>query len=288
MGLNPLLFHVDAGWNSSLAVSNIEKLVDKLNLNLHTEIVDWDEMRDLQLSFFKSGVPHLDTPQDHAFFAGLYNFAKKNKFKYILTGANFSTESIREPLEWHYHATDLRFLKDIHNKFGTRKLKNFPLTDIFKYKILYRYLDNIKIIKPLNYLNFIKKDAINLLEKNYNWAKYPYKHHESRFTSFYEGFWLIHRFGFDKRKAHFSSLIASNQMTRSEALALISEPVLDHNIINNEFNYVSAKLGISKIELQKYFDLPKKNYQDYKNNAFLIELGTIIQNKLGLNKTLIR
>ena len=288
MGLNPLLFHVDAGWNSSLSVSNIEKLIEHLDLDLHTEVVDWDEMRDLQLAFFKSGVPHLDTPQDHAFFAGLYNFAKKHKFKYILTGANLSTESIREPLEWHYHATDLKFLLDVHNKFGNKKLNKFPLTDIFKYKIYYRFINNIKIVKPLNYINYIKNDAVKFLQSRYNWNKYPYKHYESRFTSFYEGYWLINRFGFDKRKAHFSSLISSNQMSRADALSLILNPPFDHSHIFNEFEFVASKLDISVDELKKYLSLPKKNFKDYKNNYFLIKLGTYILTNFGTNNILIR
>jgi tRNA(Ile)-lysidine synthase TilS/MesJ len=140
MGLRPLLLHVDAGWNSQQAVHNIERLVDGLGLDLHTEVVDWREMQDLQLAFFKAQVPHLDTPQDHAFFAGLYNFAAKHKVRYILTGANYSTECVREPLEWHYHASDLRQLLDIHRRFGTRPLKRFPTADIFTYKLYYRFV----------------------------------------------------------------------------------------------------------------------------------------------------
>jgi N-acetyl sugar amidotransferase len=288
MGLNPLLLHVDAGWNSDIAASNIEKLVSKLGVDLHTEVIDWDEMRDLQLSFFKSGVPHLDTPQDHAFFGSLYNFAKKYKFKYILTGANYSTESTREPLEWHYHATDLKHLLDIQKKFGLVKLKTFPLTDIFRYKIFYKFIHNINIIKPLNYIEYLKEDAINLLKHKYDWTPYAHKHHESRFTSFYESYWLLSRFGFDKRKAHYSSLISSNQMSRSKALDMISKPVLKDHQISLEFEYMSSKLDISNQQLKKFYLLPKKNYNDYKNNASLIRMGTSLSTFLGINNTLIR
>jgi len=288
MNLNPLLFHVDAGWNSIEAVSNIEKLIDKLKLDLHTEVVDWDEMRDLQLSFFKAGVPHLDTPQDHAFFAGLYNFARKYNFKYILTGSNFSTESVREPLEWHYHATDLKHLLDIQQKFGCLKLKKFPLTDIFKYKIFYRYFDKIQIVKPLNYVDYEKNKAINLLESKYGWMRYTHKHYESKFTSFYEGYWLKERFGFDKRKAHYSSLILSNQMKRDKALDLVSKPLFDDVKIHNEMQFISSKLNINISQLQEYFRLPLKSYKDYKNNAYLINLGTILLTRLGINNTIIR
>lgn len=161
MGLRPLLFHVDAGWNSQQAVNNIERLVDQLNLDLHTEVVDWLEMKDLQLAFFKAQVPHVDTPQDHAFFAALYNFAAKHGFKHILTGANFSTECVREPLEWHYHALDLRQLKDIHRKFGTRPLKTFPLTDMLTSKVYYRFVKGVQVGKPLNCVPYFKEAAID-------------------------------------------------------------------------------------------------------------------------------
>jgi tRNA(Ile)-lysidine synthase TilS/MesJ len=154
LGLRPLIFHVDAGWNSQQSVNNIEKLVDGLGLDLHTEVVDWLEMKDLQLAFFRAQVPHLDTPQDHVFFAALYNFAARNGFKYVLTGANYSTECVREPLEWHYHASDLRQLRDIHKRFGTRPLRTFPLADIFTYRLYYRFIKGIRVVKPLNYVPY--------------------------------------------------------------------------------------------------------------------------------------
>ena len=207
LGLRPLLFHVDAGWNSQQSVNNIEKLVDGLGVDLHTEVVDWAEMKDLQLSFFKAQVPHLDTPQDHAFFAALYNFAAKHGFKYLITGANYSTECVREPLEWHYHASDLRQLKDIHRRFGTRPLKTFPLADIFKYKLYYRFVKGVRVVKPLNYVPYFKEEAMQELVDRFGWQKYAHKHYESRFTRFYEGYWLPTKFGYDKRRAHFSSVI---------------------------------------------------------------------------------
>ncbi|HMN13878.1 MAG TPA: N-acetyl sugar amidotransferase, partial [Bellilinea sp.] len=130
LGLRPLVFHVDAGWNSQIAVNNIERLVDGLGLELFTEVIDWEEMKDLQLAFFRSGVPHIDTPQDHAFFATMYKFATKHRVKYILTGANLSTECVRNPVEWMYYQSDSRQLRDIHRRFGERPLKTYPVTSI--------------------------------------------------------------------------------------------------------------------------------------------------------------
>lgn len=287
-GLRPMLFHVDAGWNSQEAVHNIEKLVDGLGLDLYTEVINWEEMKDLQLAFFKAQVPHIDTPQDHAFFASLYNFAAKNNYKYILTGANYSTECVREPLEWHYHASDLRQIKDIHNKFGTRPLKTFPTADIFKYKIYYRYIKGVRVVKPLNHIPFIKADAMQELIDKFGWQSYPYKHYESRFTRFYEGYWLPKKFGYKKHRAHFSSLILTGQMTRDEALEKISKPAYDENMIAQDFEYIAKKLEISVQDLQTLLEGENKTYRDYKSRMQLINLGTMVLTKLGIQRSIIR
>lgn len=287
-GLRPLLYHVDAGWNSQQAVNNIEKLVDGLGLDLFTEVIDWPEMRDLQVAFFKAGVPHLDTPQDHAFFAGLYNFAAKNKVKYILTGANYSTECVREPLEWHYHASDLRQLKDIHQKFGTRPLNKFPLAGIFKFKIYYRFVKGVQVVKPLNCVPYVKETAMQELVDRFGWQRYAHKHYESRFTRFYEGFWLPTRFGYDKRRAHFSSLILTGQMARDEALAKIARPAYDEETLSDDFEYIATKLGLTVQGLRDLLGAPKKTYKDYENDMGKIELGTKILHMLGIQRAIIR
>lgn len=287
-GLRPLLYHVDAGWNSQQAVNNIEKLVDGLDLDLFTEVVDWPEMRDLQLAFFKANVPHLDTPQDHAFFAGLYNFAAKNNVKYILTGANYSTECVREPLEWHYHASDLRQLKDIHRRFGTRPLKKFPLAGIFRFKIWYRFAKGVRVVKPLNSIPFHKEDAMQELVDKFGWQKYAHKHYESRFTRFYESYWLPTKFGYDKRRAHFSSLILTGQLSRDEALAKIKVPAYDPETIGEDFEYIATKLGITVEELRALHDGPKKTFRDYKNDMALMDLGAKVLRATGIQRAIIR
>ncbi len=288
LGLRPLLFHVDAGWNSQLAVNNIERLVDELDLDLHTEVVDWPEMRDLQLAFFKAQVPHLDTPQDHAFFAGLYNYAAEKGVKTILTGANYSTECVREPLEWHYHASDLVHLHDIHRRFGTIPLKKFPQADILKFKVYYRYFKGIRVEKPLNYFPYYKEHAIEELEKIYGWQRYPNKHYESRFTKFYEGFWLIRKFGYDKRRAHFSSLILTGQLSRDEALKRLAEPPYPEEEAMRDLEYVAKKL---EVEPQMLIDLlhgPNKSYHDYKSRAGLMDLGARVLRLTGVQRAVMR
>jgi N-acetyl sugar amidotransferase len=287
-GLRPMLFHVDAGWNSQEAVNNIEKLVDALKLDLYTEVINWEEMKDLQLAFFKAQVPHIDTPQDHAFFASLYNFASKHKQKYILTGANYSTECVREPLEWHYHASDLRQLKDIHRHFGTRPLTSFPTADIFKYKLYYRYIKGVRVVKPLDYCPYIKEDAMKLLVDKFGWQRYSHKHYESRFTRFYEGYWLPEKFGYQKHRAHYSSLILTNQMTREDALERISKPAYDENTISQDFEYIAKKLEISVDELKTLMRGENKTYRDYKSRMPLINFATKILRATGSQKTIIR
>jgi N-acetyl sugar amidotransferase len=288
LGLRPMLFHVDAGWNSQEAVNNIEKLVDGLGLDLYTEVINWEEMKDLQLAFFKAQVPHVDTPQDHAFFAGLYNYASKHGHKYILTGANYSTECVREPLEWHYHASDLRQLKDIHKKFGTKPLITFPMADIFKYKLFYRIIKGVRVVKPLDHVHYIKEEAINELSEKFGWQKYLNKHYESRFTRFYEGYWLPTKFGYQKHRAHYSSLILTGQMTREEAFERISKPAYDKETIMQDFEYIAKKLEITVQELHDLMDGENKTYRDYKSMSHLINLGTTVLTRLGVQKTIIR
>lgn len=282
LGLKPLVFHVDAGWNSQIAVNNIERLVDNLGLDLYTEVIDWEEMKDLQLAYFKSGVPHIDVPQDHAFFATMYNFASKYKIKYILTGANYSTECVRNPIEWMYYQSDSIQLKDIHRQFGQRQLSNFPLTSILWHKVYLRYIRGITVVSPLNYVPYIKEDAMQLLVDRFGWQRYPQKHFESRFTKFYESYWLPEKFGFDTRRVQFSSLILTGQMTRDEAMEELLAPAYDEENIRHEFEYVATKLGISAEELQGYMDEPNKTYKDYKSQESIYRWGAKVMRALGL------
>lgn len=284
LGLRPLVFHVDAGWNSQIAVNNIEKLVDKLGLDLYTEVIDWEEMRDLQLAFFKSGVPHIDTPQDHAFFATMYDFAEKYRVKYILTGANYSTECVRNPLEWMYYQSDSIQLLDIHSRFGSAPLVNFPITSILRHKVYLRYLKRIRVVSPLNYMPYIKTEAMRLLEEEFGWQPYPQKHFESRFTKFYEGYWLPKKFGYDTRKVQYSSLILTNQMTRDEALAKLALPAYDEETIAQEFEYIATKLRIPVEELQGYLEAPNKSYLDYKSQGRIYAVGAKVMRLLGMER----
>jgi hypothetical protein len=287
-GLRPLVFHVDGGWNSELAVHNIQTLVDKLGLDLFTEVINWEEMRDFQLAFFKSGLPHIDIPQDHAFIATLYKFAERHGIKYILNGGNISTECVRNPMEFFYYGTDMLHIRDIIKLYGTVPMVSYPFSSIFKHKLFLRYIRRIKIFRPLNYRPYIKSEALKLLETEYGWKPYPQKHFESRFTRFYESYWLPERFGFDPRRVQYSSLILTEQMSRQDALDRLKCKPYDESIIEQDFEYVATKLRISVDQLRAYFYLPKKFYWDYKNQESIFNFGARVLKMLGVESSIKR
>jgi len=272
-GLRPLVFHVDGGWNSEIAVNNINGLIDKLGLDLFTEVINWEEMRNFQLAMFKSGVPHLDNPQDMAFIGVLYKFAEKYKIKHILNGGNISTESVLMPLQILYWGTDMSQVNHILSLYGSIPMPTYPFSSIFYHKLYLRYFKGVKVLKPLNFMPYIKKEAFAELEKVYGWKPYPQKHFESRFTKFFESYWLPTRFGYDMRRNQFSSLILSKQMTREEALKELKKSPFDPETIDQEFNYIAAKLNITPEELNHYHEMPKKYYWDYKNQKKIFDLG---------------
>ena len=288
LGLHPLVFHVDGGWNTELSVHNVKVMVDKLGLDLHTEVINWEEMKDFQLAFFKSGVPHIDIPQDHAFVATLYNYAAKYNIKYILNGGNISTEGVRNPMEFLYYGTDMAQIHDIMKRFSTIEMKTYPFSSIFRHKIYLRYIKKVQVIRLLNYLPYIQKDALQLLEKEYDWIPYPQKHFESQFTKFVEGYWLPERFGFDTRRVQFSSLILTGQMKREDALEKLKKPAYDPAAIDKEFNDIATKLGITSEKLKEYFNMPKKFYWDYKNQENVFNAGAKVLRALGVEKSIKR
>lgn len=289
MGLRPLLFHVDAGWNTDQAVGNIEKLVNGLGLDLFTEVINWEEMKDLQVAFLRSQIADQDIPQDAAFFSALYRFARKHDIKHVLTGGNYSTECCREPEEWGaYPGIDTLLIRDIHRRFGKRPLKTFPLVDIMTYKVLYQRVLGMQIIRPLNMVRYVKQDAEAMLEQRFGWRRFQHKHHESRFTRFYEDFWMPRKFGYHKRRAHFSSLVMTGQMTREAAIARLERSEMDEHFFRQEFEFVANKLDLTVDELQQIFDGTNTTYRAYRNKRGLIGLGATVLQTLGLERRLFR
>ena len=287
MHLRPLALVVDTGWNLNVAVENIEKIVKGLDLDMYTEVINWKEMADLQLAFFKAGISSQDFPQDHAIFASLYNYAVKHNIKYVLTGSNSATEFIRPPVEWLY-MNDLRMAKDIHKKFGQRELKTFPMCGMLTYKVYYRYFKGMRRAYPLDYVVYNKAEAEDLLHEKYGWTKYENKHYENVFTRFFEGYYLPHKFGFDTRKNVLSNQILAGTMTREEALQILENPSYDPDLMVQDKEYVAKKLGITVQEFDEIIESPNKTPADYKNSMWLIKLGVFVSKLLGMENRNLR
>lgn len=283
LGLRPLLFAVDIGWNLEVANHNVKKIADGINCELHIKKLDEKEVRALQLAYFKSQVPYQDTVQDHLIFASLYKYAVEQGIKYVLTGANYSTECVREPIEWVYQ-NDLVQIQDIYRRFGTIKLKTLPFCGMFKYRLYYPIMKGMRVVKPLNLIPYVKEDVIQTLENRFSWERYKNKHYESRFTRFYEGYWLIKKFGYDKRKAHFSSLILTGQLDREEALRIIAEPPYPEEEAMEDMRILCKDMGITVDEFKKLMEGPNKTYKDYKNTAWMIDLAVKAARVLGAEK----
>lgn len=286
-GLRAKLYHVDAGWNTPQATRNIHKLVSCLGCDFETKVVDWESLRQLQIAFFKSGVAHIDVPQDHAFLASVYAKANEDGIGTILNGGNFATEGIRNPLSWLYFGSDTRQLHDIASKFGA-DISNYPVASALKHRIVYRYIKRIRNLKPLNYMRFTKREAELELEAAYGYEPYAQKHFESYFTKFFEGYWLPGRFGYDTRKPQFSSLIWSGDMTRPEALERLKTPALNNLEANLLRSYVADKLHISVSDLDRFEGLEKRSFTDYKNMGDIYSFGAKVLSAVGLEKTVKR
>ncbi|WP_291991239.1 N-acetyl sugar amidotransferase [Candidatus Accumulibacter sp. ACC007] len=263
-GLRPLVVHVDAGWNSELAVANIENVVKYCGYDLHTHVVDWEDMRDLQLSYLRAGVANQDVPQDHVFFASLYRFATKNRIRYVLSGGNLATEGIF-PKSWQGSAMDEINLKAIHSAYSARPLKSYDTVSCFDYYIGYPFLKKMRVIRPLNYMPYSKEEAVQELKEAINWRPYGRKHGESLFTKLFQNYYLPTKFGYDKRRPHLSSLIVSGQMSREEALRQLSEPLYEPRELELDLNYLCKKLRITRVQFEELMVVPSHHYTDFPN-----------------------
>lgn len=261
-GLRPLVVHVDAGWNSELAVANIEALVKYCNYDLHTHVVDWEDMRDLHLAYLRAGISNQDVPQDHIFFASLYHFATKNGIRYILSGGNLATEGIF-PKTWHGSAMDAINLKAIHRKYGERKLHNYKTISFFQYYIWYPFVKKMRTVRPLNYMPYDKAKALEELELTVGYKPYARKHGESQFTKLFQNYYLPEKFGYDKRRPHLSSLIVSGQMTRDEAMAKLAEPLYDADELEIDIAYFCKKLRITRSQFDELLKAPVHRHSEF-------------------------
>jgi len=268
-GLRVLAVHVDAGWNSEIAVHNIQALCSQLQVDLVTHVIDWQEMQQLQRAFLRSRVINQDIPQDHAFFASLYKYAVKNKIKYVLNGANISSESIL-PDSWRgYFAIDSIHIKDIFKKNCNKgeQLKKFPLLHLVKHVIYFPHIKKMKVITPLNFIDYNKIKASEELATKFGFRDPGEKHYESRFTRFHQRYNLYEKFGIDERKAHYSSMILAGHMTREEALLRLEKPPYNNAAERRQdVNFICNKLNFAPEEFEAIMALPNGRHEDYKSS----------------------
>jgi N-acetyl sugar amidotransferase len=260
-GLRPLAIHLDNGWNSELAVQNIRRMLEILEIDLLTYVLDWEGFRDLQVSFLKSGTPDAEIPTDHAITAIIFKLAAKHNIKYLISGSNIATESIGVKA-WSHGHSDWRYIKSVHKKFSNKRLKSYPhygFLDLFYYKIIKQQ----KSFKILNYINYNKEDAIKELEVNFDWKYYGGKHYESIYTRFYQGYYLPTKFGFDKRRSHLTSQILSGYVSREEALKELLLDVYNPKDYQQDRIYVLKKLKLDENEFKSIMESDNKSFNDY-------------------------
>ena len=273
IGLRPLAVHMDNGWDSELAVNNIERMLKKMGVELHTIVLDWEEFKDLQISFLKASVPDVEMPTDVAITSVLYRVTKEEKLHYILNGQSFRTGG-KCPIAWNYG--DKKYIKSVHQIFGNKKIKSFPNLSIEE-QISFMFINKIKFVPILNYVDYDVNNVKNLLEREVNWRDYNIKHYESIYTRFVQSYLLPKKFNIDKRKIHFSALIRSGQMTREKALENIKELPYQENKIEEDKEYVIKKFGFTKEEFEEIMSRQPKLFLDYPNSfrlqRFLIKFG---------------
>ena len=267
-GLRLLAVHVDGGWNSEPAVRNIESVVRGLGIDLHTYVIEWQEMRDLQVAFLKASVLNQDIPQDHAFFATLYRTAAKFGMRHFLNGVNFASECVVPP-NWGFPSMDGKHVRAVHKRFGGAQLDSYPIMSLAQYIWMTRVRKKLTIHRPLNYFAYDKEEAGRELKREYNWRDYGGKHCESRFTKFYQEIYLPRKFSFDKRRLHLSSLIVSGQITRGQALEEIKQPICQPDQARRDLKFVAKKLGLSNHELEALIDAPAISHYSYPNQMEL-------------------
>jgi len=278
LGLRPLAIHFDNGWNSELAVKNIERVLKKLNIDLVTYVIDWDEFKDLQLSFLKASTPDGEIPTDHAIYALLWREAIKHNIKHIISGMNFTTESISVP-DWSYGHSDWRYIKSVHKQFGSVKLKTYPHYN-FLYLFYVNFIRRVRSVSILNYVDYNKDEVMALLQDKLGWVYYGGKHHESIYTRFYQGYILPKKFNVDKRYGHLSDLINAGQIEKEQALQEVKEEPYPVELQKQDIEYVGKKLGLSESEFSNIMQSKVKSYRDYPNSYEFVQFLRKLVNKL--------
>lgn len=269
LGLRPLAVHLDNGWNSELAVANIEKTLKTLGIDLYTHVIDWEEFRDLQVSFLRASTPDGEVPTDHAIFALLYEIAARHGLRHVITGTNVATEGVL-PQKWGYGYFDWRYVNDVHQRFGTRGLKTYPRFTLVRL-FYYVFVRRIRLVSILNFTEYDKHEAMQVLTERLGWRYYGGKHYESIYTRFYQAYVLPRKFSIDKRKAHLSALICSGQMKREQALGAMQLPVHSPELLEQDREYTIKKLGLSAVDFDEIMCAPTRTFLDYRTHHRLFE-----------------
>lgn len=264
-GLRPLVVHFDNGWNSELAVDNIERIVSHLGFELATHVMNWAEFRDLQRSYFLASVVDIEVPTDNLIFGALFRLAAKHKVRTILSGTNYATEWLMPP-RWNYRKNDAVNIKAIQAKFGSRNLKELPILGVWN-QGRYTLVNGIRTFAALDLIDYSKAGAKKLLMEELGWRDYGGKHYESVFTRFYQGYVLPKKFTIDKRRAHLSTLILNGEITRDEALAELKQPTYDEDLQAEDRVYVSKKLGFSDKEFDRILAADPVPHEAYGTDA---------------------
>ena len=286
LGLRPLAVHLDNGWDSELAVKNIEETLKRLDIDLYTEVLDWEEFKDLQVSFLRASTPDSEIPTDHAINALLGNLAQKIGVKYVIIGSNVRTET-HLPRAWSQGHLDWKYIREIQKRFGTQPFRTFPHIGFFTY---YLRMLTQKRVEILNCLGYNKKEALRVLQEELGWRYYGGKHYESIYTRFYQGYILPEKFGFDKRRSHLSSLVCSGEVTREQALEELKVPTYAPSMQEEDREYVVKKLGLTDAEFTAIMSAPKKSYWDYPSyghfmkNPLTLKLVPFVKRIVGLFK----
>ncbi len=263
-GLRVLALHMDNGWNSEEAVLNIKNIAKKLDIDYESYVLDWEEFKDIQLAFLKASIPEAETPTDLAIPAAMHKVAAKHGIKHIISGGNFATEGIL-PRSWHYNSKDLKYFKYITKKFGTKKIRKFPTFGFMK-EMYYKIVKRIKIIYILNYVPYVKDDAMQLLKDKLDWKYYGGKHYESKYTGFIQSYYLYEKFQIDYRRATLATQICTKEVSRIDALQTLESKPYSDEIVAKEKKYIAKKLSISLEELDQIIQRPAKWYWDYPND----------------------
>lgn len=261
LGLRPLAVHMDNGWNSTLAVTNIQRALDRLGIDLVTDVLDWEEFRDLQLAFLKASTPDAEIPTDHAITAVLMRVAREHGIKYILGGSNIRSEAIM-PRAWSQGIRDWRYIRAVHAQFGSVPLRTFPHFSLAEF-ILFRAFSGKRYVDILNYVEYVKQDAMRTIEQELGWVYYGGKHYESVYTRFFQAYILPRKFGYDKRRGHLSTLICSGEITRDQALEELEQPICPPELLRADREFVIKKLGLTEAEFEEILALPPKRFEDY-------------------------